>query len=58
MSKQGGSWIKMQRYRWTVKLVLLYNDLEVVVGRARYTDWRSINELQNRRYLSFAIQVN
>lgn len=31
MSKQGGSWIKMQRYRWTVKLVLLYNDLEVVV---------------------------
>lgn len=37
--------IKMQRYRWVVKAVLLCNDLEVVVERARYTDLMSINEL-------------
>lgn len=48
----------MQRYRWVVKAVLLCNDLEVVVERARYTDLMSINELRNRRYLSFSIQDN
>lgn len=37
--------IKMQRNRWVVKAVLLCNDLEVVVERARYTDLMSINEL-------------
>lgn len=37
--------IKMQRYRWVVKAVVLCNDLEVVVERARYTDLMSINEL-------------
>lgn len=45
--------IKMQRYRWIVKAVLLCSDLEEGVERVKYTDLMSINELQKQKTSEF-----